>query len=64
MDGQDLLNVMIKIKEDELTTLKGGVNISGAVLNSLSSLIRNILDIGRGIGSSLRRLSENNVCEL
>lgn len=55
---------MIELKNDELMTIKGGFSISGSLLNSFSSLIKSILEVGRGIGSSIRRVEENKVCPL
>lgn len=55
---------MKKIEETELFLIEGGINISGTLINSISSIIKTILEVGRSIGSSLRRLQDNKMCKL
>lgn len=57
------MNVLILNNED-LLNIHGGIKISGTLINAVSSVIRNILEVGRGLGSAVRRLSENKPCPL
>lgn len=54
---------MAKLEEKELKDIMGGA-ISGALINSFTGLVKIILEIGRSIGSSLRRLQDHSICEL
>lgn len=54
------------INEDSLKDLCGGSSnsISGTIINAFTSIIRLLGDAGRGLGSSLRRIGEGNLCPL
>ncbi len=55
---------MKKLQEQELRKIKGGITLSGTLLNSFTSLLKVLLDAGRALGSSIRRLDENAICPL
>ena len=42
----------------------GGTDITGSIINGIVNLFKAIYDIGRGAGSSVRRISTGNVCPL
>ncbi len=50
--------------ELELTYIKGGAKISGTIINAAVRLFNLALDLGRTIGSSIRRTEENKVCPI
>ncbi len=45
----------MKLQELELYEIKGG-GISTTLLNSIARLITTVLDLGRTVGSSIRRI--------
>lgn len=45
----------------ELLKISGG-GVSGSILNAVSRLINTLLELGRAIGSSFRRIKTNNKC--
>ena len=49
---------------EELLSVEGGVNISGTLLKSFSSLVDSIAELGRNFGSALRRIGTNKMCSL
>lgn len=49
------------MNKEELISVSGG-GISGTILNAISRLIDTVLDLGRAIGSSIRRMQTNNKC--
>ena len=52
------------IKNDqELYDIKGGFNLTSSVLNAIVSGARIVLELGRSLGSSLRRSMTKNICE-
>lgn len=54
---------MREIEKEELYLIKGGgVSFTGTVLNALSTLTKTMLEVGRSLGSSLRRSLTNNLC--
>ena len=42
----------------------GGISFSGAVLNAIKGCITTIVDIGRTVGSAIRRIGNGNLCSL
>ncbi len=55
---------MIRLNQEELKKVQGGITLSGTLINSLTSLLKVLLDAGRALGSSIRRLDENQICAL
>lgn len=52
------------LKSEELLNVKGGANFSAALLNSLSRIVTVIFELGKSIGTSLRRVKEKNYCKI
>lgn len=46
----------------KLNKIVGGGEINGSLLNALSRFINTLYELGRAVGSSLRRLTSKNVC--
>lgn len=55
---------MKKLNIQELEEVNGGFNISGTLINSLSSIIKTIHSVGQSLGSSIRRMSTNKLCKV
>ena len=51
----------LSIKEEK--NYYGGGGISSTLLNALSKSVNVFTDIGRYLGSSLRRIFSNNLCD-
>ena len=54
---------MRELKNDELLCIDGG-GISGTMINSITRGINTLLDMGRSLGSAIRRIGSNNICPL
>ncbi len=54
----------MELEKRELLTIVGGINISGTLINSIVKGINSILDLGRSLGSSIRRIWSGNICTL
>jgi hypothetical protein len=52
------------LNKEELIIIEGGLNITGTMLNSIIKGISTILDLGRSLGTAIRRLSTNNICSM
>ncbi len=51
--------------DDKLVSLKGGTtNISSGMINSFTNIIKVIFEVGKSLGSSIRRIAEGNLCSL
>ena len=50
--------------DSELKYIKGGVQISGTIINAAVRLFNLALELGRTIGSSIRWKEENRVCPI
>jgi len=53
---------MEKIKLEEMYTIVGGINITSALLNALTSAANTIFEVGRAFGSAIRRFSSRSLC--
>lgn len=51
----------MKLKETELYQIKGGA-ITLSYLNSVARIINTIMDLGRTVGTAIRRLYSKNYC--
>lgn len=54
----------MELKRNELIQIYGGAKISGTLITSIVRGIEAILDLGRSLGSSIRRIGSNNICSL
>lgn len=52
----------MKLENNELLKIEGGINISGTLLNSIAKLISTIFDIGRAIGSAISMTKSGRKC--
>ena len=48
--------------EQELYEISGGISFSSGMLNAIASTARIVLELGRSIGSALRRSTSRNIC--
>lgn len=56
---------MKKINDKDLLLIVGGATtLSGTILNQLNKLISILVDSGKSLGSSIRRISEDKICSL
>ncbi len=56
---------MIEINnKNDLLAINGGLDISGAIVNAFTSGIKTIFDIGKSLGTSIRRLMVGNLCAI
>lgn len=46
----------------KLNKVVGGGEINGSVLNALSRFITTLYELGRAVGTSLRRVTKKNMC--
>ena len=54
----------MKLTKEELKQIKAGATFSATLINSLVRGVNSVLDIGRYLGSSIRRLVGNKACSL
>lgn len=47
------------MKDIELNKITGGQTINGTILNALSRFINTIFELGRAVGSSIRRVKKH-----
>lgn len=55
---------MKKIEGSELDKICGGTTISSAVINAFTNIIKVLMDAGRSVGSSIRRITSDGLCPL
>ena len=54
----------MELDKQQLLMVCGGINISGSLINSVVRGINAILDLGRSVGTAIRRIGSNNICHL
>ncbi|MCI8548436.1 MAG: hypothetical protein HFJ38_06060 [Bacilli bacterium] len=55
----------MKIEEKNLDSIYGGAtSISSSIINALTNIIKILLDAGKGVGESIRRIQEKEMCSL
>lgn len=55
---------MSKNTNKKLETIYGGTTISSSFVNAFTNIIKILMEAGHNFGSSIRRISENNICPL
>lgn len=52
------------LEKDELLQIVGGVSITGTLINALSRGLTTLMDLGRSLGSALRRAIGGTMCPI
>ena len=55
---------MDRVDDAFLDNVVGGSTVSGTLMNAFTSIVKFIYEVGEGIGSSIRRISEGDLCPL
>ncbi len=53
---------MQQLNNEELLDISGGVNWSGTFINSIAKAINTIANLGRSVGTAIRRIGSGNLC--
>ncbi len=53
----------MKLSNEELIFIVGGT-LTGTLINSISRAISALLDMGRSLGTAIRRIASRNLCQL
>ncbi len=51
----------MRLNDEQLTRIDGGA-VTASLLNAISRVVDTILEIGRTVGSAIRRLYNGNFC--
>lgn len=55
---------MKELNKNELLSVDGGVNITGTFITSLTKGVNALLDLGRSLGTAIRRIGSKSVCSI
>ncbi len=56
---------MRELNQEELVQTRGGVSItSSSLINSFANAVKVLLDLGRSLGSSIRRIESDQICPI
>ena len=55
---------MKELNKEMLLNINGGLNISGNLIGAFTKAINSVLDIGRSLGTAIRRISSGKLCSL
>lgn len=50
------------LEKEELLNIVGGISITGTLINSICRGINSILEVGRSLGSAIRRIGGGKMC--
>lgn len=53
----------MRLEKEELLLVQGG-GLTGTLISSILKGVETILDLGRNLGSAIRRFKYNNVCPI
>ena len=53
----------MKLQKEELLNIQGG-SLTGTLITALLKGVSSIFDLGRSLGSAIRRIKYNNVCSI
>lgn len=51
-------------EENKLCDIKGGISVSGTLINAFTGGIRIVLEVGRSFGTSIRRIIFGSLCNV
>lgn len=54
----------MKLTSKELLEITGGASITGTLINSISTGIKTVLDLGKTLGSAIRRVISGTICPI
>ena len=54
----------MELNKTELLKIAGGISITGTFISALAKGIGVIVDLGRSLGTAIRRASSKNLCPL
>ncbi len=52
----------MQLNNQELIMISGGLSLSGTLINSISRGINSLLEVGRSLGTAIRRIISKNLC--
>ena len=55
---------MKKLTNEELKQIQGGINWTASFISSIAKGINSILDLGRSLGSAIRRIQYGKMCSI
>ncbi len=55
---------MNKLEKQQLLEIRGGLSMSGSLLSYIIKGFNTILELGRNLGSSIRRIHNGSMCSL
>ena len=58
------MNSMKRLNKKQLLYIDGGFSISGTIINAFTSGIKTVLEVGRSLGTALRRVKEDKMCAI
>lgn len=53
----------MQLSNEQLKNIVGGA-VTGAIINSLVRGINSLLEVGRSLGTAIRRIIDNSICPL
>ena len=55
---------MVELRKDEMLNVCGGAGVSASMLNAISRAVTTLVDLGRSLGTSIRRSFSGKICSV
>lgn len=55
---------MENLDKEKCLSIIGGLNVSSAIIQAFTSGVKIVLEVGRALGSALRRGGSGNLCKM
>lgn len=55
---------MKELNKDVMLEIEGGINISGSLISAFTKAINTILEVGRSLGTAIRRINSGQTCSI
>ncbi|MDD3187742.1 MAG: hypothetical protein PHD02_04680 [Bacilli bacterium] len=54
----------MELKKEELMNIVGGFSITASFISAVAKGINSILELGRSLGTAIRRIAGNSICSI
>ena len=53
----------MELEKEKLLQIEGGVNLTGTLITAFTKAINSLLDVGRSLGTAIRRINSGQICQ-
>lgn len=53
----------MELGKEQLLQIEGGINLTGTLISAFTKAINSLLDVGRSLGTAIRRINSGQICQ-